>query len=262
MLFDFKANRYIAVLGMIGLAAVLFGVMGITNNPLILIVVTFLYVFLLGRMMKHVAILGYRSIHQKLFVLADARGYLESILELYGRTNRKKDIDGIKLQNLIMAYIFAGDFDNARLYLQQFQDAYPNEIENNQQVQFSYGLLETLISLFDYNERAFVDHYENIDKLLDEMPPSQVAHVRENPYSVFYMITELKRLLIEDTDVTPEKVKAMMKKDNPFLNASILYVVTANGFVDPEKLDFYQPEMLNSMFFYAREQKETVVNND
>ncbi len=258
MIFDFKANRYIAILGMLGLGATLFGVMSVVNNPLIILIITFIYVFMLGRLMKHVAILGYRSIHQRLFVYADAKGYLEAIIELYNRTPRRKDIDGIKLQNLIMAYIFAGDFEHARVYLAQFKDEYPTQLENNQQVQFSYGLLETLISLFDFDKETLIANYEKIDGLLNEMPPQQVAHVRENPYSVFYMITELKKLISEQKKVTASKVESLMKKDNPFLNASILYVVITHGFVEASELSFYQPEMLNTMFFATRTEKETV----
>ncbi len=254
MLFDFKANRFIAVLGLLGLAGFLYGFMaGAQVHPLLLLVLTFGYVFILGRVMRSVAINGYRAIHQRLFIYADAKGYLEAVERMHTKTARRRDVHGVKLQNLIMAYVFAGDYTQAKTYFDQYQKTYKEAIEHDPKVKFSHGLMDAMIGLFTFDKDRFKSAYERIDDILNQMPPGDVQHVRDNPYSIFHMMTLLYEVLYREENVTIEAAQARMKEDNPFVNAAIFYVLTKHEQLDESDFDTFNREKMNTMFYLDSE---------
>ena len=250
MIFDFKANRYVAVIGVAALFALIYTLSDTFNlNVYIIFVVALVYVYLMAKYMKYIASIGYRTIHQKLFVNADAKGYLMSVKQLYKGIKKRKDFEGVKLQNLIMAHIFAGDFKSARDYHQTFLEAFEDQLDRHESVRFSKGMIEALLELFEYDKDNFVKKYDKITEILDGMRSDTVAHVRENPYSIYYMISQLKTLLIDDGEVTVDKVKALTDDANIFLKTSILYSVFKHGFLDKDELGHFERETQNTMFY-------------
>ncbi len=253
MIFDFKANRIIAILGVFLLLIITLAMSNAETGGIMIVLVTLIYVFILARIMKSVASNGYRAIHQKLFVHADAKGYLEDVERLFKTTKRKKDFEGIKLQNLIMAYVFAGDFDKAREYQQLFLKEFEDQLNRHDSVRFSKGMIETLIVLFDYNEDLFLEAYNRLNEQLNTMQPETIQHVRENPYSIFYMITRLKEMIIDENDVTVDKVKELVNEANEFLKASVLYMVFRNNYLDATYVNEFEKTPGNTMFYRDQE---------
>ncbi len=254
MLFDFKINRFIAVIGLIGLAGFLYGFMaGGEIHPLLLLVLTFGYVFILGRVMRTVAINGYRAIHQRLFIYADAKGYLEAVGRMYTKTARRRDIHGVKLQNIIMAYVFAGDYNQAKTYFDQYEKTYAQAIEHDPKVKFSHGLMDAMIGLFTFDKERFKTAYDRIDEILNQMPPGDVQHVRDNPYSIFHMMTLLYEVLFREDKVTINAAQARMKQDNPFVNSAIFYVLTKYDQLEESDFESFKRENMNTMFYLDTE---------
>ena len=249
MLLGFKVNRLIAVIGLLGLGGMLYAFLQTETSPFVLMLLTFAYVFILGRVMRNVAIQGFRAIHARLFVYADAKGYLEAVEKLFSRTPRRRDVHGVKLQNMIMATVFAGAFTRADSYFAEYESTYEAAITHDTKVKFSHGLLEAKIALFNHDLERFNKAYDRINAILDEMPPGDVQHVRQNPYSIFFMLTLVREIITEASGVTVEAAQARMQENNPFLNACIFYILTKHGYLKPSDFTTFTAEQGNTMFF-------------
>jgi hypothetical protein len=252
MIFDFKTNRIAGILGLLGLFIVVFILtVEVQLNPLWIFAITFLYVYLLAKYMKYVATMGYRNIHQRLFAYGDAKGYLEAVSKLYKGIKKGTDFEGIKLQNLIMAYIFSGDFDSAKKYHEVFVETFDQNLDKHESVRFSRGMIEALLTMFEYDEAAFLENYNNITTILDSLKQETIDHVKNNPYSIYYMMTQIKHLVIDEDTITLDKVKDFIGDDeeNEFLKTSILYMLTKNGFLDADDVTEFSRTPMNTMFY-------------
>ncbi|MFW6319354.1 MAG: hypothetical protein ACOC1L_04140, partial [Bacillota bacterium] len=159
--------------------------------------------------------------------------------------------EGIKLQNLIMAYIFSGDFESAKKYHDVFVETFDQNLDKHESVRFSRGMIEALLTMFEYDEARFLENYNNITDILDSLKQETIDHVKNNPYSIYYMMTQVKHLVIDEETITIDKVKSFIgdDEDNDFLKTSILYMLTKNDFLDAEDVKAFSRKPTNTMFY-------------
>jgi hypothetical protein len=256
MLLDFKINRIIFFIGMIILFGITYYLVTVHEASTgMILVVALVFVFVMNFTMKRVANNMYRYMHQLLYVYADGEGYLEQVESLYKRSARgRKLLQGAKLQNLVMAYIFAGDLVKANELNDTLQNKFGNAIQQQPQMRFSQKLIDVMLVMFDYEKEAFNEKFENLGKEVDTLQAETQEYVKNNPYSIYYMIDKTKSF-IETETITLEELEEALKDENEFLKTSVIYTLSRL-----DKLSFDIPETLsrkdgNTLFYKDNERK-------
>ena len=256
MLFDFRINRILFFIGMLILFALTYYLVIVHEvSSTIILIVALVFVFAMNFTMKRVANNMYRYMHQLLYIYADAEGYFEQVHMLYKRSSRgRKLLQVAKTQNLVMAYLFAGDFEEASTLNQALLEKYQTAIYEQSQMRFSQKLIDTMLVLFNYDPVAFEQAYRILEEEIETLPPDTQEYVKTNDYSIFYMIKQLKQHFEAET-ILVETLEEMYKDANEFLKTAVIYTLLRN-----DKITYTIPESLkrkdgNTLFYKDNERK-------
>ena len=256
MIFDFKMNRLIFGVGMgilFALTLVLVTVFEVDLFTILLLSAVF--ILTLNILMKRIANRAYQHVHQLLFIYCDAESYLEHVQALYKSGSRARKIfTGVKWQNVIMAYVFTGDFIKAESEYVSFKEAFGPMAENHGSMRFSHLIIEALLALFQNDLPRLESALERLEDDIERLKGPSQQYVRENPYSVYYMIRRAQDLLKKDHIDTHALVQEL-EEANEFLRTCLLYVLLKYEQVDETLVQPFNRMERNTLFYLDTQRK-------
>ncbi len=249
MVFDFKVNRIIFVVGIILLFALNMFVLRQDGGLFTVIAVSLLFVIVISFIMRRVASQHYRQIHQLLFIDADARAYHDAVAKLAKKAPKKNQaFYAVKLQNLIMAAIFAGDYARAKVLRDEFKEISSEIPATQSSNRFSETLIDTLIPLFEGDQTLFSQNLAEVDKEVANLKPENREYVENNPYSIYYILKSIASVLNEDP-LDEEKLKADLSEANEFMKSCVLKALENHDRVDQTFVGSFTFSEQNTMFY-------------
>lgn len=256
MIFDFKMNRIIFGVGMGILFAITLVLVVVFEVDLFtILLLSAVFILTLNILMKRVANRAYQHVHQLLFIYCDAESYLEHVQALYKSGSRARKIfTGVKWQNVIMAYVFTGDFDKAEAEYAAFKESFGEMAESQGSMRFSHLIIEALLALFQYDLPRLDAALERLEGDIERLKGPSQQYVRENPYSVYYMIRRAKDLLESDPLDTHALVHEI-EEANEFLRTCLLYLLLKYEKVDETLMQPFNRVEGNTLFFLDTQSK-------
>ncbi len=250
MVYDFKINRILFYVGWIGyllMVPVLLYVVGLEVFQVILF--GFIFIFGLRIIMRRNTSRAYQAMHQKLYIYGQAKEHLEVVEEIYKRpTSNKRIFQAVRLQNYAMANVFAGDYETAKTVQEELKEKYKESYENQPSMRFSSALIEVLINLFNYDKEAFNEAFEHLQSELEVLQEQHRENVKNNPFSVYYMIN-LTKQFIEQPKLTIQDVEKELLDKGEFLKTCVLYTLYTNNFLDSNETTTIIRSEDNSLFY-------------
>lgn len=256
MIFDFKMNRLIFGIGMgILFALTLVLVVVFAVDLFTILLLSAVFILMLNILMKRVANRAYQHVHQLLFIYCDAESYLEHVQALYkGGSRARKIFTGVKWQNVIMAYVFTGDFAKAEAEYQTFKEQFGQMAEGQGSMRFSHLIIEALLALFQHQLPRLETALERLEGDIERLKGPSQQYVRENPYSVYYMIHRAKTLLESDILDTHALVHELQEA-NEFLRTCLLYLLLKYDKVDETLVQPFNRMERNTLFYLDGQRK-------
>ena len=250
MVYDFKVNRILFYVGLIGYLVMVPLFLFVLNLEVFQIVLLgFLFVFGLRIIMRRNTSRAYQLMHQKLYVFGQAKEHLETVTEIYQRPKSNKAIyQAVRIQNYAMANIFVGDFDEAKKAQEELNEGYIETISNQPSLRFSLSLIDVLIQLFTNNRTAFDESMEKLKEALNAFPEKHRENIENNPYSVYYMI-QLTEKFITQKSLKIEDVEEELEDKGTFLKTCVLYTLYTHNYLSSSETTKIIRESDNSLFF-------------
>ncbi|TVP94239.1 MAG: hypothetical protein EA374_07415 [Acholeplasmatales bacterium] len=256
MIFDFKTNRLIFGVGMgilFALTLVLVAVFQVDLFTILLLSAVF--ILMINILMKRVANRAYQHVHQLLFIYCDAESYLEHVLALYKRGSRARKIfTGVKWQNVIMAHVFTGDFDEAEKQYEAFKETFGQMAEGQGSMRFSHLIIEALLAVFQHQTTRLEAALERLEGDIDRLKGPSQQYVRENPYSVYYMIRRAQAFL-ESDDLDTHALVHELQEANEFLRTCLLYILLKHDKIDETVAQPFTRMERNTLFYLDTQRK-------
>ena len=250
MVYDFKINRILFYVGWIGyllMVPVLLYVVELQVFQVILF--GFIFIFGLRIIMRRNTSRAYQAMHQKLYIYGEAKEHLEAVESIYMRPpSTKRIFQAVRLQNYAMANVFAGDFETAKNVHDELKENYKESYENQPSMRFSSALIDVLVHLFQYDKALFEEAFNHLQSELESLQEQHRENVKNNPYSVYYMIN-LTKHFIDQKNLSISDVESELLDKGEFLKTCVLYTLYTNGFLSSSDTTTITRSETNTLFY-------------
>jgi|GEM_PF-5672167 len=238
MIFDFKKNRLILLLGMIvGSIVVVVLTLQQSDTQTMVLAIAFM-MFFLWFILRRMTIKEIQDLQQLFMIERDAYQFKMAYDHLLRKgTAFDKRWVITKHQNYILGAIFNGDEEDARFVLDELEKHYGQTLHKQPVYHYLDAVIKGLISLYYEETPNIIESINIINERFDALPAQMQKQMESNVNSFHRFFKTLDETVFIPDAVDIEAFNVQTQTMTPFLQAAGIMVLKRKG-LNVDNLDF------------------------
>ncbi len=238
MIFDFKRNRIIFVVGLVMtlLAAVV--LLQIDANPENIFIASAIAALIIWVILRKTTVHEMQQLQIKFMLHCNPTAFKEAYVKLLTKGfSYDKRWTITKHQNAILGAIFSGDQTTAKHYLDLLESRHSNTLEKQPIYRYSHAVTQALYAVYYEDESVIFNRLESLKSAFEKLPATAKKTIEKNINGFHYWFELTERYVLNDSTDT-DKFVEKLKELSPF------FQISGHFFLKRFNVDNYEAELI------------------
>ncbi len=225
MIFDFKKNRIIFVIGLILtlLAAVI--LLQFDANPENIFIASAIAALIIWVVLRKTTVHEMQQLQIKFMLHCDPKAFKEAYIKLLTKGfSYDKRWTITKHQNAILGSIFSGDQETSKYYLEILESRHSQTLEKQPIYRYSHAVTQALYAVFYEDKDAIFKRLEALKHAFEKLPATAKKTIERNINGFHYWFELVEAHILSDTIDTETFVEKLIEL-SPFFQISGHYLL-------------------------------------